>query len=124
MTHTTLSRIFITVIFIMVSFSILAAGHTAKTESEPANKEMKAVAVIDYSEPGNKMPVSADTHSNQSPAKAHAPQLEELPHIHKFHKERVKKIRKHHGKYWLLSQVLIVICHLSILLIAYLHATH
>jgi hypothetical protein len=53
-----------------------------------------------------------------------APHMEELPHIHRFHKERVKKMKQHHGKCWVLSQAILVVCHLSMLYIAYLHLTH
>jgi hypothetical protein len=61
--------------------------------------------------------------SNHGPA-AKAPHMDELPHIHRFHKQRLEKLTVHHGKVWLLTQVLIVLCHFSILVIGYLHATH
>ncbi|MEO7393860.1 MAG: hypothetical protein ABIU11_02895 [Chitinophagaceae bacterium] len=55
--------------------------------------------------------------------KSHAPKLEELPHIHYFHKERVKKIKRHHKKCWTLSMVLLVLCHIAILTMSYIHVT-
>ena len=55
--------------------------------------------------------------------KGHTPKLEELPHIHHFHKERVKKIKRHHKKCWTLSMLLLVLCHISILIMAYMHVT-
>lgn len=56
--------------------------------------------------------------------KAHSAKVEELPHIHHFHKERLKKIKRHHQKCWTLSKVLLVLCHIAILLMAYSHVTH
>ena len=123
MTQRTLSSIIFIMIFSMASVTVKAAGHTAKTESETNSKEVKTQAAPD-TDTGKKAPVFPESHSKAPHGKATAPQMEELPHIHKFHKERVKKIKKHHGKYWLLSQALIVLCHLSILVIGYLHATH
>ena len=105
MTHKILYRIIFLMIFSLASHLTMANGHSVKTESEPTSKELKAVASSDHSEAGKKMPASADSHSKVPHGKTHAPHMEELPHIHKFHKERVKKIKKHHSKYWLLSQV-------------------
>ena len=56
--------------------------------------------------------------------KAEAPKSEELAHIHHFHKERVKKIKRHHKKFWILSKLLLIICHLLLLFVAYMHVTH
>lgn len=123
MTQRTLSSIIFTMIFSLASFSALAGGHTAKTETETTSKEVKTTTA-DHSEPGKKAPASPESNPKVPHGKVHAPHMEELPHIHKFHKERVKKIKKHHGKYWLLSQIVLALCHLSILVIGYLHATH
>jgi hypothetical protein len=111
-------------IFSLVSYSVMAAGHISKSESEPTSKEVKTTALPDHSREAAKAPVFPAPHPKVPHGKAHVPHMEELPHIHKFHKERVKKIRKHHGKYWLLSQIILALCHLSILVIGYLHATH
>ncbi len=123
--RTTYSIIFL-MIFSFASFSAFAAGHAAnaETKTEKFSKEAKTSASTDHSETGKKMPVSADSHSKAPHGKTYVPHMEELPHIHRFHKERVKKIKKHHGKYWIASQVIIVLCHLSILVIGFLHATH
>jgi hypothetical protein len=56
--------------------------------------------------------------------KIHVMKMEELAHIHHFHKERVKKIRKHHNKYWMLAKTLLVVCHIVLLISAFLHLTH
>lgn len=124
MTQRTSYSIIFLMIFSMATYSTMAAGHKVKVETETTSKEAKTTKASDHSEAGKKMPVFPDSHSKAPHGKMHVPHMEELPHIHRFHKERVKKIKKHHGKYWLLSQVIIVLCHLSILVIGFLHATH
>jgi hypothetical protein len=56
--------------------------------------------------------------------KMHSPAMEELPKIHRFHRERVKKVNKHQKKVWLSVKVLLIICHAALLICAFLHATH
>lgn len=63
-------------------------------------------------------------HEDSPFEKKHKPATEELAHIHHFHKERVKKIKQHHKKYWALSKLLLILCHLALLVIAYQHFTH
>ena len=123
MTQRTLSSIIFTAIFSLATSAAIAGGHTAKTESHTSGI-IKTTGAADHSEQGNKTSSFPDSHPKAPHSKLHAPQMEELPHIHKFHKERVKKIKKHHGKYWFLSQVILALCHISILIIGYLHATH
>ena len=60
----------------------------------------------------------------EPPKRSHLLKTEELAHIHHFHKERVKKLKRHHKKYWLLSKILLILCHLVLLICAYLHMTH
>jgi len=127
MTQKTLSSLIFTIAFSLSSFAVLANSHSTKTETEQTSKEVKTTANTDHSGEAKKMPVSAsdsDSHSKAPHGKTNAPHMEELPHIHKYHRERVKKIKKHHTKLWILSQALVVICNLSILVIAYLHLTH
>ena len=124
MTHRTLSNIVFLMIFSLATITVFADGHTAKAKSETYSNEVNTQATSDYPATDKQMPVFPSPAPKAPHGKAHAPQMEELPHIHKFHKERVKKIKKHHSKYWLLSQILLALCHLSILVIGYLHATH
>jgi hypothetical protein len=56
--------------------------------------------------------------------KSDSPKMEELAHIHHFHKERVKKIKRHHKKFWLVSKLFIIVCHILLLICAYMHVTH
>lgn len=69
-------------------------------------------------EPGTKSQMPDEGHHNK------APKLDETAHIHRFHKERVKKVSKHHTKLWYLSKLLLVICHISLLIIGFMHIIH
>lgn len=57
-------------------------------------------------------------------AHTNVPTMDELAHIHHFHKERLKKSKRHHEKYWTLSQLLLLLCHAAVLIISYLHIIH
>jgi hypothetical protein len=124
MTQRTLSAIIFIMIFSLTSTILKAGGQTAERMPLQINGEVKTQANAGHSDMAKKAPVHTESHPKAPHSKTHVPQMEELPHIHKFHKERVKKIKKHHDKYWVLSQAIIVLCHLSILVIGYLHATH
>lgn len=71
---------------------------------------------------------AAPSHHDAKPhgaaGKTNAPTMDETPHIHRFHRERVRKAKKHHTKLWLLTKILLVLCHVALLIIAYMHATH
>lgn len=112
-----------TIVYILLCLSAKAAGNQEGT-GHGNGHVTEAAKQADMSSQGKNAPMSKEAHSNAPQGKAHAPHSEELPHIHKFHKERVKKIRKHHGKYWLLSQFLLFLCHASVLYISYLHVVH
>ena len=72
----------------------------------------------------SKAPSSATTPVDPHHGKAaRTPQMEELPHIHRYHRERVKK-QVHHSKLWFVAKAVVVICHLTLLWIAWLHLTH
>jgi len=106
-------------ISIILFFAFLVAGTNTKANNSSLDKGIHH----SNTQPGNF--AEKGSHDTQAPhGKTATPHLDELPHIHKFHKERVKKIKKHQGKFWLLSKLILVLCHLSILLIAYLHVTH
>lgn len=89
-------------------------GMSNNTSQEPASTNTSMPAV-----PSTKS-VPHESHEE----KGHAHKTEELPHIHRFHKERVRKIKRHHKKYWFLSILLVAICHAAILFMAYMHAVH
>jgi hypothetical protein len=124
MTQKTLSSIIVLMIFSLTSSIAFAGGHTAKAQSATGQNEVKSQPASDHPTADNKMPVFPAPLPKVPHGKVQAPHMEELPHVHKFHKERVKKIKKHHSKFWLLSKIILVLCHLSILVIAFLHAIH
>ena len=69
------------------------------------------------------MPVTRTVPPVHPEEKGHTPKLDELPHIHHFHKERVKKVKRHHKKVWTISMLILVLCHISILIMAFMHVT-
>lgn len=124
MTQKTLSGLLLIVIVTLISYKAYSS-----------NKAVKASLDISYTEGLTKEPAKGNLNSHSMPlsplrpakeshGKTHTPQMDELAHMHKFHKERVKKIKKHHSKFWILSKLILILCHISILIIAYLHATH
>ena len=123
MTHKKYFSLAFTIVYILLCLSAKAAGNQGGAGHGNGQKTETAKQA-DMSSQGKQAPLSKEAHSNAPFGKAHAPHSEELPHIHKFHKERVKKIRKHHGKYWVFSQVLLFLCHASVLYISYLHVIH
>lgn len=108
-------------IFFFASGRVFAIGQTTNTATEQSSNQ-KTKTTDDHKSSGKHAASHDEGHSKAPHGKAHTPHSEELPHIHKFHKERVKKIKKHHGKCWFLSQVLLFICHAAIIYISYLHA--
>lgn len=122
MTQTAKYGFILVVIFSLFSQFAFAAVHTIQTSIENGFIDSHSKQPVDNSGT-SKMPVFPAPHNKAPHGKMHTPQMDELAHMHKFHKERVKK-SKNKEKYWLLSKILLVLCHLSILVIAYLHATH
>lgn len=104
--------------------TIVAKANNSYNETGAMNKDLQTESGSEKSTHDTKAPFSHEADSKVPHGKMQTPHSEELPHIHKFHKERVKKIKRHHSKFWLLSKLILVLCHLSILVIAYLHATH
>jgi hypothetical protein len=125
MTQKTLSSLIFTIVFSVATITAVASEHPVKTSTEQTSKNVKTSGTTEHSDDAKKTPVStSDSHSKAPHGKSSVPHFEELPHIHKYHKERVKKIKKHHSKLWILGQALVVICNISILIIGFLHATH
>ena len=74
--------------------------------------------------PVKEVPMNAGPHAPVEKGHGHAPAVDETPHIHHYHRNRVKKLKRHHSKAWFLSQLLIVTCNLVLLLMAYMHMVH
>lgn len=122
--------------FILISSFFLAMISFASFTASAGNKNSSPVTVSDTKEKGsgnNSAPVSASNSVPNVPVtktvppvhpeeKGHTPKLDELPHIHHFHKERVKKVKRHHKKVWTISMLILLLCHISILIMAYMHA--
>ncbi|MGQ0737591.1 MAG: hypothetical protein ACT4OJ_00890 [Bacteroidota bacterium] len=125
MTHRNSFSLALTAAYIFFSLAAGANDHRNNSnENNPAGKGAQTEKQADHPSSGKHVPVSEEGHAKVPHGKGHTPHSEELPHIHKFHKERVKKIKKHHGKCWFLSQALLLICHAAVLYISYLHVVH
>lgn len=125
MAQKTLSGLILIVIFSLISVKAVSSSNQLQVSLD-----------VNVTDGITKDPVKGNLDPHKSPyypgsaskkqghSKSHSSHMDELAHIHKFHKERVKKIKKHHDKYWLLSKILLILCHVSILIMAFLHATH
>ena len=123
MTPKTLSAVLLIVIFFFVAQTRSNVAHASQTAIEIAYDDGLAKEPINQSGAA-KSPFFPAPKPKAPHGKMYTPHMDELAHIHKFHKERLKKMRKHQEKYWLLSKILLILCHLSVLFIAYMHATH
>src|SRR3569832_1772454 len=89
--------------FLARPVSMMAKENAAKTASISDNNGTDKPIKSSTETPMKAAPVQQE--KPHSPAgKSHAPTMDETPHIHRFHKERVKKLKKHHTKFWLLSK--------------------
>jgi hypothetical protein len=121
---------FISIFFLamisMTSYSASASGNkssvTKKILKRIKPKENSTSFPVSKTIP--KVPAAKTVPPEPEEEKSHSSKTEELPHIHHFHKERMKKIKRHHKKCWALSMILLVICHLAILAMAYMHVAH
>ncbi len=107
----------------MTSMASFTASAGTKKSSSVTVSDTKQTEPHSASEPLKQAPATKTVPPAAPHEKAHAPKLEELPHIHHYHKERVKKVKRHHKKCWVLSMVLLVLCQVALLVIAYMHIT-
>ena len=105
----------------MTSSNASTGTNKSSSVTVSGSKETGSAAA---SEPMPQFPATRTLPPVAPAEKAHTPKMEELPHIHHFHKERVKKVKRHHKKFWALSILILVLCHISILVMAYMHVTH
>ena len=114
-------------ILLMSSFNSIASIFSG---SSLVGKTKNKITIITANSAGNStmndlsQPMQPLSKPEEHAKKPHVLKMEELAHIHHFHKERVKKLKRHHKKYWLLSKLLLILCHLTLLVCAYLHLTH
>lgn len=112
-------------IALMVSSDVMAA---TKSELIAAANHLQLAATTETSSETpapdaskHKLPA---TRPEEHEKKTHIQKTEETAHIHHFHKERVKKIKRHHKKFWVISKIILILCHLVLLYCAFLHLTH
>ena len=122
-------RIIITILFLVTvslgSNNARAGKLAAAKVNNSYTTQLELTDVKDIPVPVKPQPIMPSSAPDSPHGKAlKAPQLEELPHIHRYHRERVKKNVAHQGKFWFLGQVLVVLSQLSLLFIAYMHITH
>lgn len=110
--------------FLARPVSMMAKENAVKAAAISDNNATDKPAKSSTETPMKAAPIHQDKKPHGAAGKSHTPTMDETAHIHRFHKERVKKLKKHHSKLWMLSKVLLVLCHLALLVIAYLHATH
>jgi len=117
-----LSTFFLAIFFMSSEYSSAAIYHIA---ASAVNKKNMAINCKEESR-STSLPAQQTPVSNQEEPikKSHLSKTEELAHIHHFHKERVKRLKRHHKKYWILTKLLLILCHLLLLACAYIHLTH
>ena len=120
MTRQIIFQLLLTLTFTICQKAVLAKG--SKMNNPSASNMIVNIAETDS--PGNVPVMPPGTGLKPLTPKNHAPTLEELPKIHRFHRERVKKVKNHHKKVWLSVKLLLIICHAALLICAFLHATH
>jgi hypothetical protein len=126
-----MTRYFILSIFFLTmasvaSFTSHAAAGKAVKASVQENFDIGTAAQSTELPPVKNIPALPAAEPFQPVQKGHGqvPSFDELAQVHHFHKGRVKKIRKHHEKCWALSKLILVLCHIAILVIAYMHVAH
>ena len=98
--------------------------HTRTTVATTTSRNEKEQKALPVQATAPKSSTRATAPEDASEHKAHGPKLEEVPHIHHFHKERVRRSKRHHKKFWALSKLLLLLCHVALLMMAYMHAAH
>ncbi|HYC38998.1 MAG TPA: hypothetical protein VEB63_00815 [Chitinophagaceae bacterium] len=110
-------------------FGLVILSTITNQSAQGANKSQHAIeyATTDHqelpssNEQDREYPVSRPQRHEEHGKRVSAPRSEELPHIHHFHRGRVRGRR--HKEYWLLSKLLLILCHIAVLVVAYLHVT-
>lgn len=120
--------IFRTIIFISLFFlfSGTANAFSSKSESEKKSIDISAISTdIKHTKPGAAPGMNIpDANMKAGSHKTHLAKIDELGKIHRFHRERVKKAKKYHGKMWFFAIAVVVCCHIALLIHAFLHLSH
>ena len=115
-------QIFLKLMLIMIVFTFSNNGRATQTGSH----NRKTISFIEASPITDApvLPISPGPGLKPPVHKMQTPVMEELAKIHRFHKERVKRIKKHRTKWWISAKLLLIICHVMLLICAFMHATH
>lgn len=111
-------------ILLIRSTSSLAHDQTVKSATVNHNKERVMNIPAESKASDIAIPVVPVTKTEEHSKKPHLLKTDELAHIHHFHKERVKNMKRHHKKIWMMSKILLILSHLILLICAYLHLAH
>lgn len=106
--------------FIILLLALLAGGNTKTYGGNPAASS----PVTHQTDNAGNHAAGAKTPLHAEKAHLHVPSWDELAHIHHFHKDRMKKMKRHYRKSVFLTRLFLFVVHAAILFISYLHVTH
>lgn len=113
---------------LILAFVIASANNSfaSANNADNANATEKASKAANNDAPAkaSHSPISAKSHMPVEKSHSQVPTWDELAHIHHFHQDRLKKIKRHFKKSVFLSKLLLFICHTAVLYISFLHLTH
>lgn len=109
---------------LVIAYTFFVAGAHSFNKIIAVHHVVEETSSIKKENAGHQQNAAAKSETDSKGGHGKTQAAEELPHIHKFHKERVRKIGRHHPKCWFLSKVLLFVCHLLVLYLAYEHLSH
>ena len=124
MRHISSFSILLLVLFLMNLNTVSAHVQNVKATVVNISKEKKMFAEGGIKIPDMSQTAIPVTQPEEHSKKPHVLKMDELAHIHHFHKERVKKLKRHHKKCWVLSKLILILCHLVLLVCAFMHFAH
>lgn len=115
-----------TALILAIIFASTTNSSATSDNTGNANSSEQTSKGVDHDMPvkSGQMPVSAKSHLPVEKSHSQVPTWDELAHIHHFHHDRLKKIKRHFKKSVFLSRLLLFICHAAVLYISFLHLTH
>ncbi len=115
-----------TALILAFAFAGTTNSFARSENAEKANNIEQTSKAVDHEAPvkATQSPISAKSHMPVEKSHSQVPTWDELAHIHHFHQNRLKKIKRHFKKSVFLSKLLLFICHAAVLYISFLHLTH
>jgi len=92
----------------------------APSQANAGSPHSNNTEMNDQKAPLKSVPQGAIPEAPAEKGHGHPPGMDETPHIHHFHKQRVKKLKKHQH-YWTASKLLLALIHCVLLFMSYLH---